>query len=83
MGVRPNPASSHVVRLGMYLPEKSSVRLRVYDVTGRSVLRKVYKGIGPGKVGIPIGTERLSAGVYFYQVELKDRKYLGKFSLLR
>jgi len=49
MGVRPNPVSSRVVRLGMYLPEKSSVRLRVYDVTGRSVLRKIFKGIGPGE----------------------------------
>jgi len=82
-GVRPNPASSRAVRLGMYLPEKSSVRLRVYDVTGRVVLKNFFKGIGPGEVRIPIGTERLSAGVYFYQVELKDRRYLGKFSLLR
>jgi len=60
-----------------------SVRLKIYDVTGRSGLKKLFKAVGYGKVEIPIVTKRLSSGVYFYQVELRDRKYLGKFSILR
>ncbi len=81
-GVRPNPFSD-MAMLGMYLSRRSDVKLKVYDVAGRLVMRREYKKVGPGRLEIPLRGSELGSGVYFYRLNIGEKLYGGRFSVLR
>ncbi|RKZ00366.1 MAG: hypothetical protein DRQ04_06290, partial [Candidatus Hydrothermota bacterium] len=75
--VAPNPAGD-LVRLCVNLPSESSISVKLYDESGRLVLRRSFDRVAPGMRDYRLNLMRLSAGVYFYDVEVGDREYRGK-----
>jgi len=69
--VYPNPAtaSSGPVTLAFRLPSPSSLRLAVYDVLGREVVRPVAGWYAAGEHRIPIEVNSLPAGAYLVRIE--------------
>ena len=75
--VAPNPAGD-LIRLCVNLPSESSISVKLYDESGRLVLRRSFDRVAPGMRDYRLNLMRLSAGVYFYDVEVGDREYRGK-----
>lgn len=82
LGIRPNPAKG-ILNFGFYMPQKSEVVLRVYDVTGRKVFSRSYKDLGPGSLSLPLPSGQLASGVYLYRVRCEGQTFDGKFSILK
>ncbi len=59
------------------IPERSYVKLRVYDVLGREVKTLVDEELLPGKYFVKFESDGLPSGVYFYRLEA------GKFVAVR
>lgn len=64
----PNPATQGAT-ISFFLPQRSEVILRVYDVAGAEVARVLR---GPREAGwnhVPFDTGRLSSGMYFFNLK--------------
>jgi hypothetical protein len=84
----PNPFSSSRVALSFVVPEDGDeVRVRVFDVGGR-VVRQLARGRFPGGRfriewdGRTSDGTRLAAGVYFARVEIGERTFVEKLTIL-
>ncbi|MBM3315720.1 T9SS type A sorting domain-containing protein, partial [candidate division WOR-3 bacterium] len=62
VAIVPNPAGAGAAALRYSLPQAGSATLRLYDVTGRTVLEQGLTAGRAGTVGLDLS--RLSAGVY-------------------
>ncbi|MEM1128523.1 MAG: lamin tail domain-containing protein [Bacteroidota bacterium] len=75
-GNYPNPFNP-TTEIGFDLPEASEVRLVVYDVTGREVMRLVDGQLEAGQHTVRFEASTLPSGVYVYRIEA------GAFSATR
>jgi hypothetical protein len=79
-----NPSTS----IGFHLPERSRVRIDVYDVTGR-LMATLLDGVCPGGShtvewnGLDRAGSRVSSGVYFYRLVAGKSVLTRKMVLLR
>ncbi len=64
----PNPFNP-VTTIEFFLPERSSVSLTVFDVTGRVVEKLVADQLSAGKHQVKFNGQQLSSGVYFYHLQ--------------
>ena len=64
----PNPFNPSTV-IAFDLPRMSSVRLTVYDITGREMTRLVDNTMPAGSHKITVHAENWSSGIYFYRLE--------------
>ena len=74
----PNPFNAATV-IPILLPERSRIRIDIYDLLGRKICR-IYEGVkyaGQGRILFDAG--ELSSGVYFYRVEANGQERGGKF----
>jgi len=85
---RPNPFNP-ATEISFTLPSAASVRLGVYDVSGR-LLRTLFSGdrLGAGEVratwdGFDGNGEPVPSGVYFLRVEAGDQQVSRKMTLVR
>lgn len=69
--VAPNPAGS-VVRFRVGLPEKTTVKLTMYDLTGRKVSELVDGPMDAGENTLAFDTTILAAGVYIIRLDTGD-----------
>ncbi len=65
------------------LPEEKEVTLRVYDVLGREVATLASGRRKAGRHTIPLGTDRLSSGVYFSRLSVEDQTVTEKITVVR
>lgn len=77
----PNPFTSST-NVRVLLPEARTVQIRVYDLIGREILRRVSDEVA-GDVSIPVDATGLAAGVYLYTVETGDWRAIGRFVVAR
>jgi hypothetical protein len=84
----PNPVRQSAT-LRLDLPETATVAVRVYDVLGRSVLQMPRQQMEAGS-GRELALEagRLSAGLYFYRVQVRTEngqthRATGRFTVVR
>lgn len=68
LAVVPNPTSSGAATLRYSLPEAGPATVRVFDITGRSVLTQALS-TGRGASGVSLDLRGLSAGVYLLTFE--------------
>ena len=73
----PNPFSGETT-LRYRLEQSGMVKLTVYDALGRQVRVLVEAHKPEGEHRVSFDGVGLSAGVYFYTLELEDRKVMGK-----
>jgi flagellar hook assembly protein FlgD len=83
----PNPFNP-TTSIGFYLPQQAKLRLDVYDVSGRLVIRLadgVY-GSGPHRVewnGVNASGSPVSSGVYYYRLTAGKQVLSKKMILLK
>jgi hypothetical protein len=78
----PNPFSSGTT-IRFELPEASHVRLAVYDVLGREVLRAVDSALPAGEHRAEIDGSGLAPGIYFYRLEAAGASSTGRITRVR
>jgi hypothetical protein len=81
-GVTPNPFQSRLT-IRFQIPNKTLVRITVYDLNGKRVGSALEKEMEPGVYATEWQNENLAAGVYFIQVQAGDHKVVKKTVLLR
>ncbi len=80
--------SSNKVRFSFYLPEEEEIKLGIFDLVGRKVIKLADKKYKKGSYTISWDTRNAkrrytSNGIYFYRFLYKDRILSGKFLLMR
>ena len=78
----PNPASS-LTTIGYELPGAQHVRLNVYDVQGRQVFALVDAVQAAGRYEVPVATDGLPAGRYFYTLATERGQVTKAMSVVR
>ena len=78
----PNPFSN-ITRICYEIPMKSTVSLKVFDITGR--LLKTYNFVEqrPGKHVFSLDASELTTGVYFYSIETGNFKAIQKMLIIK
>lgn len=78
----PNPFNPSTV-ITYDLPQRSRVKLAVYDLLGREILVLKDEEEGPRRYAVPFDGSRLSAGVYFYRLTTATFTETKKMVLVR
>lgn len=78
----PNPFNPNTT-IRFSVPSDSWTRLRVFDVTGREVSRLIDTRMSTGEHEIEFEGSRMSAGIYFYSLEIGGRVLTRKMVLLK
>lgn len=81
-GAYPNPFNSSTT-IGYYLPVKSHVTIRVFDLAGRLQMRLVERESNSGSHNIEWTPESLSAGMYLLQMQAGEYSSIRKVMLLK
>jgi PKD repeat protein len=78
----PNPFNPATV-IKFNLPEKTHVRLEIFDVQGKLVETLVNKTLGPGFQSSEWTATNIASGVYFYRLSTPSFTEMKKMILLR
>ncbi|MBS1513782.1 MAG: T9SS type A sorting domain-containing protein [Bacteroidetes bacterium] len=78
----PNPFNP-VTNIEFSLPEKSFVKLSVYDISGRQVAQLVNENLSAGTFKYDFNAENLTSGTYFYKLETDKFSETKKMILLK
>ena len=78
----PNPFNSKT-SIRYHVPEKSIVKLIVFDISGRKISTLVNSVKDAGSHTFIYETSTLASGVYFYQIRNIDKIVTKKFILLK
>lgn len=78
----PNPFNP-ITRIGYRLPAPAHVRLVVYDLAGRVVMRLEEGERSAGRHEVAVDASRLASGVYVYRLQAGDAVEMRKFTLLK
>lgn len=78
----PNPARSKT-NISYQLPNKTEVRVNLYNVAGQLVRSLNLGAQQPGYYNIPLKTDKLSSGVYFYKLTAGNKSQTRKFVVLK
>ena len=85
----PNPFNPST-KIKYSVPERTNVKLSIYNVVGSEVVTLVNEIKDPGEYEVafdasdlPNGSKALTSGVYFYRIEAGNYKATKKFILMR
>ena len=78
----PNPFNPST-KINYRIPQDDKVRIIVYDILGREILKLVDEQQQAGRYEISFNAFNLSSGIYFYKFESGDFKDLKKMILLK
>lgn len=79
--VYPNPATTGVTNFEFEFKGNETATVRVYDVTGRTVLTQEVKGAGIQTVQVDVTS--LNAGMYNMEIATADRRGVSKFTVAK
>lgn len=87
VSAQPNPFTNHIT-FEFYSKESASANLKVYNINGIQVADLLQSNINAGSQiihwnGNNDAGSQLSAGVYFYRLQLNENVYIGKLVLNR
>ncbi|MEG8947010.1 T9SS type A sorting domain-containing protein [Rosettibacter firmus] len=78
----PNPFNpTTTIEFG--LPEKSNVKISVYDILGRLVTTLLDKNLNAGYHKVTFNASNLTSGVYFYKIEAGNFVKVKKLMLIK
>jgi len=78
----PNPFNP-TTKISYTIPEESSVRLDVYDITGRRVATLVNKHQQPGRYAVSFDATDLASGIYTYRIASGDHVKTRQATLVK
>ena len=83
----PNPFNSETI-FSFYLPNKSNVRLEIYNILGQKVKTLMDQMVAVGKNSLKWGGKNdldvaVNSGLYIYQLQTQDDVVSGKILLLK
>ena len=78
----PNPFNPST-NIRFDVPLKGTVKLSVFDLTGKLVTTLVHGTFDPGKYSISFNGENLSSGIYFYKLETLQFTDVRKMILVK
>lgn len=78
----PNPFNP-TTTIGYAIPEASTVRLTVYNVTGQKVATLMNEKQSAGQHEIVFNAGQLASGLYFYRLEAGNQIMIKKMTLLK
>ncbi|MBX7044268.1 MAG: T9SS type A sorting domain-containing protein [Ignavibacteria bacterium] len=78
----PNPFNP-TTNIEFSIPEKSFVKLNVYDVSGRKVSQLVNENLSSGTFRYDFNAENLPSGTYFYKLETEKFTETKKMILMK
>ena len=78
----PNPFNPSTT-IEFALVERSSVKLKVFDVTGKEVAILVNESLVPGTYKVTFEANRLPSAIYFYRIEAGRFLQIKKLMLLK
>lgn len=78
----PNPFNPRTM-ISYRLSKKGMARLSVYDVLGREIEVLVNQVQNAGTYTVTFTADELGSGLYFYRLEVEDRVFTKKMSLLK
>jgi photosystem II stability/assembly factor-like uncharacterized protein len=78
----PNPFNP-VTNIEFSLPQKSFVKLKVFDLLGREVQSLVNENLSAGKYKYDFNASALPSGIYFYKLETENFSETRKMVLLK
>ena len=77
MGISPNPTTNQTT-LQFTLPQEMTIKIAIYDMTGRMV-KAVSKGkMSSGDNTISVDLNNLASGVYTYTLETENGERAAK-----
>ena len=78
----PNPVRSKAT-ISYQLPAKAEVKLNLYNITGQLVRSTDLGTQPPGYYNVPLKTDKLSSGVYFYKLTAGNDSQTRKLVILK
>ena len=78
----PNPFNNST-NIVFEIPEKTNVKLSIYDALGRELENLINQELSIGKYSIRFEAKNYPSGVYFYKLETEKFKSLMKMILLK
>lgn len=80
--VHPNPTSS-TLKFGLDLPQEKEVEIKVYDLSGRLIRNDYIGTVQTGKQSVEMNYFDLAEGTYMFVLQAGDKRYNGRFVILR
>lgn len=80
--VYPNPTDANL-SFGVELNEASDVKVQIFDLSGRLMRDDIVHGVQSGKQKIVMNYEELAEGTYFFIMNINDKKYNGRFVIIK
>jgi len=80
--VHPNPTSS-TLKFGLDLPQEKEVEIKVYDLSGRLIRNDYIGTVQTGKQSVEMDYYDLAEGTYMFILQAGDKRYNGRFVILR
>ena len=78
----PNPFNPSTT-IEFYIPERTNVKLVIYDILGREIETLIDKELEPGKYKINFTATNLPSGVYFYTLRTPKFTKTNKMLLIK
>jgi len=78
----PNPFNP-TTNIEFSLPEKSFVKLKVFDIAGKEVAKLVNENLSAGTFRYEFNAENLPSGIYFYKLETEKFSNAKRMILLK
>ncbi|MBK6681064.1 MAG: T9SS type A sorting domain-containing protein [Ignavibacteriales bacterium] len=78
----PNPFNPST-RIQFSLPERSLVKLKIYDVLGRELFGTCGRRVCPGQYSVNAEMSQFSSGIYFYQLVTPKFSEVRKMILVK
>ncbi len=78
----PNPFNP-TTKIKFIIPKLSFVNLTVYDMLGKEVAALVNEEKNPGSYEVQLDGSKLSSGIYFYVLNIGDKRLSKKMCLLK
>jgi hypothetical protein len=78
----PNPFNPSTT-IEFDIPERTNVKLIIYDILGREVKKLIDKELDPGKYKVNFDAKDLSSGVYFYTLRTPKFTKTDKMLLIK
>jgi len=78
----PNPTNSKL-NYGIDLVENSDVYINVFDLSGRLVKSDFTPNVIKGRQILTLDYSSLAEGTYFFEVNVGDKKYNGRFVIIK
>jgi len=78
----PNPFNPSTT-ITFSLPQSASVRLAVYDISGRKVSTLLNRTMSAGQHSVTFNADEVSSGIYFYTLQAGEQRLTQSMTLIK